>query len=538
MDLIAGWSPVFRAPWREWKLTEIGRPRHSGPVGVLSLRVGYCSGPAPQYASATRQRIKERRHAGETVETSEQVRSSLVPVILVDGERVATGWGRLALPLSPGRHLVEVQSQHSRAWRVVDIQAGTTAKLDYVGMLSGMHRFYGSDRVWGIHAHLHGYTLGVRGHLHLWQYLPVNARRRRSWNFAMLAAAVAVLCMIILRDLRMPMPWGGSAPAPGVLLALVLVCFLFWLVRVAWSAAQYNYYEPGPSLDTGSIGRFGAHPVLVLDPDGEAPKPESGLSAIVIDARFLKDDLSMEDLLLQAPPEAKLSGARKPRLSRQRRRLDKIGEFAPVRHRFAVPPPEILLDDRPLAGSWTRMWVQLVPGSHRLTVRAPGAPMPVRGGRESAEVQSIEFTVGEGSTAGVDVTVTVEAVPDLTEPVLHRWTSRVIRLCGGPVDPVQRVKPSVDVEAFLEHAFNSQSSLATFPSRKNRMGPGWFTPGPQTDRFRWIPTVAAQHAELERIHLHAYDEHGRRSPGPLRSQEDDRSDPAPRTTEPPSDAAE
>lgn len=507
MELIAGWSPVFRAPWRGWDLTETEGRRTPDRAGTLSLRIGYCNGPTPQYARTARQRMGARRRAGETGDAGERVRSSLVPVVLVDGAQVATGWGRLRLPLTPGRHLVEVQSQHSRAWKVVDIREGRTAKLDYVGMLSGMHRFYGTDRVWGIHAHLHGYTLGTRGHLHLWQYLPVNARRRRSWNLAVLAAIIAVPCLFLLQGYRIPLLSGGSAPVSGVLVSVVFLCFLFWLVRVAWSAVHYNHYGPEPPLD---VRPHAAQPVLVLDAEGEAPKPEPGRSAIVIDARFFKEDLSSEDLLRQFPSGRRLLKTRKSRCSRQRRRLDKLGEFAPVRYRRAVPPPEILLDGRLLAGSWTRMWVQLAPGRHRLEVRAPQSPLPVRDGQGSADVQAIDFSVQEGSTAGIDVTVMVNAVPDPAEPILHRWTSRVIRLCGGPADPMQRRVPRVDVEAFFEHAFNSRGALAIFPSRKNRIGQDWLVPGPRSNRFHRIPSVAAQIAHIEATRLSAYDEQGRK----------------------------
>lgn len=507
MDLIAGWSPVFRAPWRGWRLTEVGRRRDLDRAGTLSLRVGYCDGPRPQYTLRMQRDLKNRRRAGETVDTNEHVRSSLVPVILVDGEQVASGWGHLRLPLTPGRHLVEVQSQHSRAWKIVEIREGKTAKLDYVGMLSGMHQFYGTEQVWGRHAHLHGYTLGPRGRLHLWQYLPVNGRRRRSWNLAMIAIVLCIPLMILVRDRQMPSPFGGSVPIAGVLFSVISLCFLIWLVRVAWTATWYNY---AGSESPHEVRPFGAQPVVVLDPEGPAPKPEPGQAAIVIDARFIKENLSLENLLERSPTGRRLLESGRPRLSRHRRRLDKLGEFAPVQHRFAVPPPEIILDGRPLAGSWTRMWVRLSPGRHRLEVRTPQSPLPVRGGQAASDVQSIDFTVQEGNTAGIDVTVTVDAVPDPDEPVLHGWTSRVVRLCGGPAEPIQRRLPHVDVEAFFTYLNNSNNQLATFPSQKNRAGLDWFTPGPRSSRFQRIPTPDEQISRIQATLISMKEEQDRR----------------------------
>ena len=85
-----------------------------------------------------------------------------------------------------------MQSQHSRVWRAVDIAAGKTAALDYIGMLGDRHRSYGEGEPSGRAAELSGHALGPRGRLRYWQYLPANARSRLSFAVFLLALCAAV----------------------------------------------------------------------------------------------------------------------------------------------------------------------------------------------------------------------------------------------------------------------------------------------------------------------------------------------------------
>ncbi|THV42701.1 hypothetical protein [Glycomyces buryatensis] len=472
MDLTAGLSPVFKAPWAGWKLTELGERRASADAGKLSLRVGYCGITDSLRDSWGVEKSSARERAGDPIESKGDLRSSLVPVVVVDGEPVATGWGSLDLPLTPGRHLVEVQSQHSRAWRAVDIRSGRTAKLDYIGLLGDQHRSYATGQVRGGFAHLSGYTLGPRGRLDFWQYLAANVRGRRvTRRFVPAAFCIVFVCGPLMAAGAIESEWIRTNI--GIIaLAAVAALFMLWALRIVWTSLRYNRLEPEEPLDPRPFTHSGWVPLLVLDPSGPAPEPEPGRAAILIDARFIKTDLTSADLTRQFP------AGKKVLYSWNCRQLDKVGEIVPVRHRFAVPPPEILLDGQALPASWTRIWLQLEPGRHRLEVRSPQSPLPVPTGEAAADSESFEFTAEEGGTVGIDATVEIKAVPDPTEPVLHEWRSSVARLQTGPTDPERGPAPNLDIAGDLVHMITKS------PQMRYREGPSWTDPGSQGNRFR------------------------------------------------------
>ncbi|GAB3219997.1 hypothetical protein GCM10027447_03810 [Glycomyces halotolerans] len=434
--MIHGSSPRFKAPWKPWRITGIG-PAPAGD-GSLDLRVGHCRGPASKTLAESMEALDRRRRAGDPLATGGDLRSSLVPVVLVDGRAVAAGWGRIRIPLPAGRHLVEVQSQHSRAWRAVDIQPGRTAELDYIGMLGDRHRQYANGPVGGALAGYTGYTLGPRGRLEFWQYLPPGARERRSFMAVLLVAAVSG-----------PATWAAvslGAPAATAILACAamwLTTLAVWGVRVLWTWRRYNRCPPEPPLDTAAIAAEGRLAPHVLDPAGDAPEPSTGAAAVLIDARFVKADLESVHLAAQ------VSGLRLDR--RGRRRLDAIGEITPIRHRVAVPPPKIELDGRLLAATWTRMWIEVPPGRHRLSVTTPRALLPVVHGQAPPETATVEIDLPEGRTTRIDLAVEVTAAQNPDEARLYEWRCRIERFEAAEAPP-PRIAPRADVRGGLRRS--------------------------------------------------------------------------------------
>ena len=148
---------------------------------------------------------------------------------------------------------------------------------------------------------------------------------------------------------------------------------------------------------------------------------------MVIDARFLKSDLSSRELALQLP-------GGQHRINRpQRKALDRIGELVPIRHRQAVPPPRIALDGRDIGTSWTRMWFEVAPGPHRIDVRTPESPLPVPGGGGETDRRVFTFDSQVGQVVRIGLVVSVTAVPDPDHATLHRWECRIDRLGPQPV---------------------------------------------------------------------------------------------------------
>ena len=423
MDLTAGRSPCFKPPWRAWRIAPIGAIPDAPGGGVLRLRVGYSKGLGTTPLGPRLEALQRRRQAGDPVASMDDLRASLVPVVVVDGRPVASGWGAIDLPLAATRHLVEVQSLHSRTWRAVDIEAGKTAKLDYVGVLGEAHRNYATGELRGILAGNTGHTLGPRGRLHYFQYLPALSRHRRSVIMAVLAM---VLCpLLVYGGVRLGLlTAGGPVPeAAGFAFAFGIpaAALAGWGLRVLWTYMRCNRLQPEPPIPTRSFAPPGAIAPVVLDPFGSPPALGPGAAGLLVEARFVKGDLTSEELARQLPPRTDRAD------HRRRKALDWLGELAPIRHRAAVPPPEIRFDGSAVATSWTRMWCEVPPGRHRIEARTPGPPLPVPSGAAAPEARTVTVDLATGQAVRLELVVTVTAVPDPQEAVLHRWSCTIDR---------------------------------------------------------------------------------------------------------------
>ncbi|MQM28525.1 hypothetical protein [Glycomyces albidus] len=446
--MIRGGSPRYRTPRPGWEVKPLKELRPpAGPSGRIDLRIGYCADAGPKTIAEQAADLQQRRLAGDPVASMNDLRSSLVPVVLVDGAPVAAGWGRISVPVAAGRHLVEVQSQHSRAWRAVDVTAGAAVKLDYVGMLGDRHRGYGEGPQSGRLGRLTGYTLGPRGRLTYFQYLPANAKYRLSAAVFMLFLLCGVAIMWTSAFTGAP----ESATFP-IAIGVFLLGASLWGGRVLWTWIRFNRGAPEAPLKTPeALLQVPGGPVLapeILDPAGPVPEPRPGAAVLLVDARFLKDDLSSEELAMQLPP------GRERIEPGERRSLDKVGELVPIAHRFAVPPPQIALDGAPVAATWTRMRLEVPPGPHRLTVRTPLPPLAVPRAAEPEE-RTAAFEVQDGDVTMIGLTVSVHAVPDPVEPLLHRWECRIDGF--GPSDRSEAVPaPLADVRGGLRRAWTGR----------------------------------------------------------------------------------
>ncbi|MCH7229376.1 hypothetical protein L0U85_00640 [Glycomyces sp. L485] len=405
-------GPRFRSPARGWGLTRFDGcpfPEPDAPgTGALDLRVGYCRfGEDGRLVRRARQ--TDRRRTGELMATLNRLRTSLVPVVVVDGEPVASGWGRTKLRLREGTHLVEVQSLHSRAHHMVRVEPGRTVKLDYVGVLGQAHR---RDRAAPQPGPYDGCALGPRGRLHLRQLGLAHARDRRE-NAALIAvmAAVAVAAAFAYRDFADEDQRLWVVPIATAVAALLLAV---GGATALWKHLRSNRTPPFPPTEYRPY-RGTAAPVTVVDAHGASPEPSPGTGAVLIDARFAKDDLELEALARQLPEGVR--GLAAP----HDRHLADTGEAVPIRHRFAVPPPRIAIDGRHVAAAWTRMWIELPVGDHVVEAATPSSPMPVVGPEAPAESRRIAFRVEPGRTTALALRVDVYAVPDPTERYLHGW---------------------------------------------------------------------------------------------------------------------
>ena len=74
------------------------------------------------------------RRKGRFRTFSWQTPPSLVPVMLVNGKPVASGWGQVAVALPAGVHLVEIYSGFSRTYRMVTVSRAETSAFDFVAL--------------------------------------------------------------------------------------------------------------------------------------------------------------------------------------------------------------------------------------------------------------------------------------------------------------------------------------------------------------------------------------------------------------------
>jgi hypothetical protein len=140
---------------------------------------------------------------------------------------------------------------------------------------------------------------------------------------------------------------------------------------------------------------------------------------------------------------------------RQRKALDKLGELVPIRHRTAVPPPEILLDGMPVDVSWTRMWLEVPPGRHALEVRTPASPLPVTTGPDAPETRSTGFEIAPGQMVRIELAVAVTAVPDPRDPVLHLWACRIDDFGPAAARPLPQA-PKADVRGGMRRMWSNR----------------------------------------------------------------------------------
>ncbi|MEV3939333.1 hypothetical protein AB0K52_25555 [Glycomyces sp. NPDC049804] len=451
MDLIAGRSPCFKPPWRAWRIAPLGAVPGASGGGTLRLRVGYSAGLGMKPLGPRMEAMQARRAAGDPVASLDDLKASLVPVVVVDGRPAAAGWGAIDLPLAEGRHLVEVQSLHSRTWRAVDIAAGKTTRLDYVGVLGEAHRAYATGDLRGVLAGNTGHTLGPRGRLNYFQYLPALSRHRRSVIVAILAMLLCPLVLVAGINLGVLTEHGpvGQAVGFAFLFGIPAAALACWGLRVAWTFLRYNRLRPEAPLPTRPFAPDGALAPVVLDPDGEPPALGHGGAGLLIEARFVKEDLSSEDLARQLDPGQKRID------HRQRKALDRLGELVPIRHRSPVPPPEVILDGTPVGASWTRMWLEVPPGRHLVQALTPASPLPVSTAAGPPETGRTDIEIGPGQVVRVELLVAVTAVPDPREPVLHGWSCRIVEF-GPAAAPVRPQAPKADLRGGLRRMWTNR----------------------------------------------------------------------------------
>jgi hypothetical protein len=347
------------------------------------------------------------RYPGKGEGPGWRVARPLTPVVYVDGIPASSGWGTTRLTLAPGRHLIAVTGSHSRCYQELDLARGDRRELDYRCVI-------------GPNAHqYHENELG----LNLATYLTERSRGldtfRGAGNGVKWTAYGAIALALLLTAVLLLLPEDGLVPVGDLLVVPLLVIPAMAGVGLAVFAVAQAFRKP-PVIAADPPPHGSSHELRVLDDDEPAAlTPAPGWAALGLHLRFWLEEHDAETLRA-------LAGG-KPSLL-QRWRTVRVGEPEAPAVRPWVPAPEVRVDGRVVDASWTRLWMQLPPGEHEVSVRVR-APHSQIGPQTEVDLGRAQWRRRVFLTAGMstdlDVLARVTAVPRPDRPELAAFRARV-----------------------------------------------------------------------------------------------------------------
>ncbi|THV34380.1 hypothetical protein [Glycomyces buryatensis] len=335
------------------------------------------------------------------------------PVVLIDGEPIATGFGRADITLDPGRHLLEIQSGASAAYAPIDIEGGKFTRMSsFVPQ-----RLDGAD-TGDARALLRRFTLTPT--------IAVPPRPSRWFTPAVCfagtaASALATLAVLDRTDVE-GLAW---------LLLVVVVATLggigfYWAARLIEAAAvaaaelRLKARLPVAGHHEAAIGDGTWRPVDVRDT--AAPQPPPGQAVLRLAVAYTQ---SPNDP--QALPGTILDEKAAEQAARRRR---VIGEEYPPEARPWVERPVVRIDDAPVPAIWGVNEYHLTPGGHRVDVGVPGPAEVLRDDQTTvvlpadAEVR-IDVVLRGAEPTVVEATAAIEMVPGFEGWELERYAGTI-----------------------------------------------------------------------------------------------------------------
>ncbi|MEV3964489.1 hypothetical protein AB0M34_26995 [Nocardia sp. NPDC050193] len=333
-----------------------------------------------------------------------------VPVVYVDGFPVSWGWGVTRAVVSAGEHLVAVAGSHSRCYRVIHLKEGADATFCYSSVLgAGSHRFREAD------ADLHEgawLTTARPGR-------STTTERRIAMVVWAMATAVAVVTLLGITAGLLGSPFGDRLPI-GALLAYGAACVgvCGGLALVAGSIVDAR--RPSPASPGATPPADHTRPdVHIVDYDAsEPPGPAPGWSALSLHLRY--------ELVAHTAEEwtAEIDGQKSRQNPIQWWRAIRIGEAEVPGTRVWIPAPGVTVDGIAVPASWTRMWIQLVPGIHQLYTAADIPPTEVGDSTQvdlTAARRMHTIVAREGETHHLEYVAHIRALPCKDRPELASY---------------------------------------------------------------------------------------------------------------------
>ncbi|WP_280397853.1 hypothetical protein [Nocardia carnea] len=337
-----------------------------------------------------------------------------VPVVYVDGYPASWGWGITRITITAGEHLVAVAGSHSRCYRRLHLVEDETVTLYYSSVLgSGAHRFREPD------ADVHeGVWLGTVPPAKF-----TAADRRVTAVVRAVLACVAALALLGITAELLDSPledlvstgalFTYGAIGSGVCGGLILVA----------GAVADALRSPAPQPPVDPPDPSTPPDVRVIDYDESAtPRPAPGWSALCLHLRY--------ELTAHTPEELATAAGREGRRLNplQRWRVIRIGEAEVPGGRPWIPPPDVAIDGVAIPAGWTRMWIQLAPGTHHISI-ALDAPRPETGPTTKIDLtdarQQHTVVLRTGETHHLAGLATIHALPRPEHREMAKYHARL-----------------------------------------------------------------------------------------------------------------
>ncbi|SDL31935.1 hypothetical protein SAMN05216298_3391 [Glycomyces sambucus] len=356
------------------------------------------------------------------------------PVLLIDGEPAATGFGRADLLLAPGPHLVELQSGASAGYWPVDLPPGGTVRL------TGFTR----QRL-----HPAGGAPALLRSLFLIPTAAAPARLGR--RFTMYASLIGALVGFLA--LALPLADAALGKTPGLLLAggaalagaIAGSLLAKGIERLVLRAAERRL-AGGVRTATHRPTAFPGGSWRPVDPrDTTAPRTGEGMAALRLTLAYVQTPHAFDPGRGSRPPlrrrwrmgeevpvrvvgpnrydprrpvdetdEAKAAGKRRSR----------FGETYPPEVRPWVAAPVVRIDGEPVPSLWGVNEYRLQPGRHRIAVEIPPPPELLAGERTEVElepglVRTVDLSLD--GTASIEAVAFIEITSDAEGQQLTRY---------------------------------------------------------------------------------------------------------------------
>lgn len=358
------------------------------------------------------------------------------PVVLVDGEPVATGFGRGLIALEAGDHLVQ-------------IQAGASAGYHPISVRPDGHVWLASFVPQRLDATLRGAVF-----LRQFPMAPTQAVPRRLSHLVDMPVTTAAMFIgfftgTVIATAFDLTEWVAAAAAGafGVVTALAAHQLVRLVHRLVVARAERRLAQPLPFAVHAPQAFPGGSWRLIDPQDLTAPQGSEGMAVLRLNLTFSQTRHRQEPLIPETAPidmTARI-GEQYPRrlrpsvfgpkpatdkgreACRAAKRRRQFGEAYPPEARPWVDAPQVAVDGEPVPAAWGINEYRLSPGEHRITVAVPPPPEVLTG-------DATEIALGDASgeylaalrtdrPVSLDGMARIEMTPAETGWELSRYTA-------------------------------------------------------------------------------------------------------------------